>query len=73
MEVFRMTELEMIRAALAEAHELSRILALNPQLNDEYKTRSEKSVRTLLSLLYTRLNALDAPHEKLPANIKSDY
>ena len=68
-----MTELEMIRAALTEAHELSRILALNPQLNDECKTRSEKSVRTLLSLLYTRLNALDAPHEKLPANIKSDY
>ncbi len=68
-----MTELEMIRAALTEAHELSRILALNPQLNDEYKTRSEKSVRHLLSLLYTRLNALDAPHEKLPANIKSDY
>ncbi len=63
----------MIRAALSEAHELSRILALNPQLNDEYKSRSEKSVRTLLSLLYTRLNALDAPHEKLPANIKSDY
>ena len=68
-----MTELEMIRAALTEAHELSRILALNPQLNDEYKTRSEKSVRHLLSLLYTRLNALDAPHEKLPANNKSDY
>ena len=73
MEVFRMTELEMIRAALSEAHELSRILALNPQLNDEYKTRSEKSVRHLLSLLYTRLNELDTPHEKLPANIKSDY
>jgi len=68
-----MTELEMLRAALSEAHELGRILALNPQLNDEYKTRSEKSVRTLLSLLYTRLNALDAPHERLPANIKSDY
>ena len=68
-----MTELEMIRAALSEAHELGRILALNPQLNDEYKSRSEKSVRTLLSLLYTRLNALDAPHEKLPPNIKSDY
>ncbi len=68
-----MTELEMIRAALSEAHELSRILALNPQLDDEYKSRSEKSVRTLLSLLYTRLNALDAPHEQLPANIKSDY
>ena len=68
-----MTELEMIRAALTEAHELSRILALNPQLNDEYKARSEKSVRTLLSLLYTRLNALDTPHERLPANIKSDY
>ena len=63
----------MIRQALAEAHELSRILALNPQLNDEYKLRSEKSVRTLLSLLYTRLNELDAPHERLPANIKSDY
>jgi len=68
-----MTELEMIRAALTEAHELARILALNPQLNDEYKTRSEKSVRTLLSLLYTRLNVLDTPHERLPANIKSDY
>ena len=68
-----MTELEMIRQALAEAHELSRILALNPQLNDEYKARSEKSVRTLLGLLYTRLNELDAPHERLPANIKSDY
>lgn len=68
-----MTELEMIRKALAEAHELSRILALNPQLNDEYKSRSEKSVRHLLSLLYTRLNAVDPPNERLPANIKSDY
>lgn len=68
-----MTELEMIRAALAEAHELGRILALNPQLNDEYKTRSEKSIRTLLSLLYTRLNEIDVNQAKLPANIKSDY
>jgi hypothetical protein len=67
-----MTELEMIRAALAEAHELGRILALNPQLNDEYKTRSEKSVRTLLSLLYTRLNDVDVPQKKLD-NFKSDY
>jgi len=73
MEVFLMTELEMIRAALSEAHELGRILALNPQLSDEYKTRSEKSVRTLLSLLYTRLQEVDTPQEKLPANIKSDY
>lgn len=68
-----MTELDMIRKALAEAHELGRILALNPQLNDEYKTRSERSVRTLLSLLYTRLAEVDVPQEKLPANIKSDY
>lgn len=68
-----MTELEMIRAALTEAHELGRILALNPQLSEEYKTRSEKSVRTLLSLLYTRLAKADMPQEKLPATIKSDY
>lgn len=68
-----MTELEMLRKALTEAHELGRILALNPQLNREHQLRAEISVRTLLGLLYTRLNNSDTPQAKLPANIKSDY
>lgn len=68
-----MTEIELIRKALTEAHELGRILALNPHLSKEYQMRTEISVRTLLSLLYTRLNEIDAPQQKLPNNIKSDY
>lgn len=67
-----MTELEMIRAALTEAHELGRILALNPQLDKQYQMRTEISIRTLLSLLYTRLNEIDLPQKKLD-NFKSDY
>ena len=68
-----MTELEMIRKALTEAHELGRILALNPQLSKEHQMRTEISVRTLLSLLYTRLNEIDVHQPKLPTDIKSDY
>lgn len=67
-----MTELEMIRAALTEAHELGRILALNPQLDKQYQMCTEISIRTLLSLLYTRLNEIDLPQKKLD-NFKSDY
>ena len=68
-----MTELEMIRKALSEAHELGRILVANPHLKVEDQVKVEKSVRTLLSLLYTRLNEIDTPQKKLPATIKSDY
>lgn len=68
-----MTELEMLRKALTEAHELGRILVANPHLRVEDRVRVEKSIRTLLSLLYTRLNEADVPQAKLPANIKSDY
>ena len=68
-----MTELEMLRKALTEAHDLGRILVANPHLKVEDQVRVEKSVRILLSLLYTRLNKVDIPQAKLPANIKSDY
>lgn len=68
-----MTELDMIRRALTEAHELGRILVANPHLKVEDQVKVEKSVRTLLSLLYTRLNEIDSPQPKLPTNIKSDY
>ena len=68
-----MTELDMIRNALTEAHELGRILVANPHLRVEDQVKVEKSIRTLLSLLYTRLNEADVPQEKLPTNIKSDY
>jgi hypothetical protein len=68
-----MTELEMLRKALTEAHELGRILVANPHLRVEDQVRVEKSIRTLLSLLYTRLNEADVPQAKLPATIKSDY
>ncbi len=68
-----MTELYLIRKALSEAHELGRILVANPHLRVEDQVKVEKSIRTLLSLLYTRLNEIDVNQAKLPANIKSDY
>ena len=68
-----MTELEMLRKALTEAHDLGRILVANPHLKIQDQARVEKSIRTLLSLLYTRLNEVDLPQAKLPTNIKSDY
>ena len=68
-----MTELDMLRKAITEAHELGRVLVANPHLKIEDQVEVEKSVRTLLSLLYTRLNVVDVRQAKLPANIKSDY
>ena len=68
-----MTELDMLRKAISEAHELGRILVANPHLKVEDQVKVEKSIRTLLSLLYTRLNAVDVQQERLPATIKSDY
>jgi len=68
-----MTELKMIQKALTEAHELAHILIASPHLKIEDQVRVEKSIRTLLSLLYTRLNEIDVNQVKLPANIKSDY
>ena len=68
-----MTELDMLRKAISEAHELGRILVANPHLKLEDQVKVEKSIRTLLSLLYTRLNAVDVQQERLPATIKSDY
>ena len=68
-----MTELEMLRKAISEAHELGRILVANPHLKVEDQVKVEKSIRTLLSLLYTRLNVVDVRQAKLPTNIKSDY
>lgn len=67
------TELEMLRGAITEAHELGRILVANPYLPVQDQVRVEKSVRTLLGLLYTRLNETELPPVKLPSNIKSDY
>lgn len=67
------TEHDTLIAALAHAHELSRVLALNPGLDRISRVRSEESCRQLLAVLYTRLNAIDVPHEGLPPNIKSDY
>lgn len=67
------TEHDTLIAALAHAHELSRVLALNPGLDEISRVRSEVSVRALLAVLYTRLNAIDVPHEGLPPTIKSDY
>ena len=66
-------ELKTVIAALAHVHELSRIIALNPQLDQISKTRSEELCRQLLALLYTRLAALEGPGESLPPNIMSDY
>ena len=68
-----MTELEALNKAISEAHELGRIMIANPGLSDEAKARTEKSVKNLLSVLYTRLNMIDVNRAVLPNNIKSDY
>ena len=68
-----MNELDTIRHSLTLAHEIARIVALNPGLDEISRVRSEVSVRALLAVLYTRLNAIEVPHESLPPNIKSDY
>ena len=66
-------ELATIRSCLTLAHEIARIVALNPGLDEISRVRSERACRELLAVLYTRLNAIDLPHEGLPPNIKSDY
>jgi len=68
-----MTELEALRQAISEAHELGHVMIANPGLTPEYRARAEKSVKNLLSILYTRLNMLDVNRPVLPKNIKSDY
>ena len=54
-----MTELETLQQAITEAHELGRIMVANPGITDEYRARTEQSVKNLLSILYTRLNMLE--------------
>jgi len=68
-----MTELETLQRAITEAHELGRIMVANPGITNEYRARTEQSVKNLLSILYTRLNMLDVDRPVLPKNIKSDY
>ena len=68
-----MTELETLQQAITEAHELGRIMVANPGITDEYRARTEQSVKNLLSILYTRLNMLEVDRPVLPKNIKSDY
>lgn len=68
-----MTELEALRKAISEAHELGHVMIANPGLSNEYKVRAEQSVKNLLSILYTRLNMLEVNRAVLPNNIKSDY
>lgn len=68
-----MTELEALRKAISEAHELGHVMIANPGLSSEYKARAEKSVKNLLSVLYTRLNMIEVNRAVLPNNIKSDY
>ena len=66
-------ERETLQAALVQAHELARVLALNAGLDEISKTRSELAARTLLSILYTRLGEIEKPDAGLPAHIMSDY
>ena len=66
-------ERETLQAALVQAHELARVLALNAGLDEISKTRSELAARTLLSILYARLGEIDKPNPSLPAHIMSDY
>lgn len=68
-----MSELEALRKAISEAHELGHVMIANPGLTAESKARAEKSVKNLLSILYTRLNMLEVNRAVLPNNIKSDY
>jgi hypothetical protein len=68
-----MTELETIRAALAQAHELAHVVVANPQMSEDYRRRAELSVRTLLGILYSRLGEVEQTPQRLPDNIKSDY
>jgi len=64
-----MTELETLQRAITEAHELGRIMVANPGITDEYRARTEQSVKNLLSIL----NMLEVDRPVLPKNIKSDY
>lgn len=68
-----MTELEMLRRAITDAHDLGRVLVANPGLSKESQLQAESSVKNLLSVLYTRLNMIEVNRAVLPANIKSDY
>ena len=69
----KMSELEALRKAISEAHELGHVMVANPGLTPEYRARAEKSVKNLLSVLYTRLNMIEVNQPVLPTNIKSDY
>ena len=68
-----MTELEALKKAISEAHELGHVMVAYPGLNDVYRVRAEKSIKNLLSVLYTRLNMIEVNKAVLPSNIKSDY
>ena len=67
------TELDCVRQAITEAYTLGRIVVANPNLSDEERQKGERAVRTLLSLLFTRLNRIEHSPAVLPKNIKSDY
>jgi RNase H-fold protein (predicted Holliday junction resolvase) len=67
------TELDLLRTAISETYTLGRIVVANPNLTEEQRSQGEQAVRTLLSLLFKRLNKIEHAPAVLPANIKSDY
>ena len=67
------TELDSLRTAISETYTLGRIVVANPNLTDCERKQGEQAVRTLLSLLFKRLNKIEHAPAVLPANIKSDY
>ena len=67
------TELDSLRTAISETYTLGRIVVANPNLTEEQRSQGEQAVRTLLSLLFKRLNKIEHAPAVLPANIKSDY
>ena len=67
------TELDSLRTAISETYTLGRIVVANPNLTEEQRSQGEQAVRTLLSLLFKRLNKIEHTPAVLPANIKSDY
>lgn len=67
------TELDCVKKAITETYTLGRIVVANPNLTDSERKQGEQAVRTLLSVLFKRLDKIEHTPAVLPANIKSDY
>lgn len=68
-----MTERETLSKAIGHAHELGRIVACKRNLTEHEQSMADLGIRSLLGVLYSRLNEIETPTRNLPANIKSDY